>query len=128
MTPIDHLSRRSMLNGIWKASVALGLCGASEGLNAATTKRDQGFWADAMEGISPTDDQFLEEIEKANFLFFLEQTDAESGLVKDRCNVRQTDTSVVASIAATGFGLTALCIGQSRGYISLPDAHKRVIT
>jgi hypothetical protein len=32
----------------------------------------------------------------------------------------------VASIAATGFGLTALCIGEKRGYISLPDAHERV--
>jgi hypothetical protein len=34
----------------------------------------------------------------------------------------------VASIAATGFGLTALCIGQKRGYVSYPDARNRVLT
>ena len=34
---------------------------------------------------------------------------------------------MVASTAATGFGLTALCIAQQRGYISLSDAHQRVI-
>jgi hypothetical protein len=83
---------------------------------------------DITEGISPEDDQFLEEVEKANFLFFLEQTDPETGLVKDRCNTRAVDNGIVASIAATGFGLTALCIGNQRGYISLPDAHKRVFT
>jgi hypothetical protein len=78
--------------------------------------------------ISAEDDQFLEEVEKANFLFFLEQADSETGLVKDRCNVRATDKTVVASVAATGFGLTALCIGHKRGYLSLADAHRRVIT
>jgi hypothetical protein len=80
------------------------------------------------EGISQEDDQFLEELEKACFLFFLEQTEPETGLVKDRCNVSATDTGIVASIAATGFGLTALCIGHERAYISTAEAHKRVFT
>lgn len=77
--------------------------------------------------LSPEDDSFLEELEKANFQFFWEQADSETGLVKDRCNVRQADTGIVASIAATGFGLTALCIGQKRGYVSVQDARNRVI-
>jgi hypothetical protein len=79
-------------------------------------------------GLSPEDEALLEEIEKANFLFFWEQADKESGLVKDRCNVRAEDKTTVASIAATGFGLTALCIGQQRGYVSLADARERVLT
>ncbi len=80
------------------------------------------------ESISAEDDQFLEEIEKANFQFFLEQSDPVTGLVKDRCNVRATDKTLTASIAATGFGLTAFCIGHKRGYLSTGDAHERVIT
>ncbi len=80
------------------------------------------------ETISAEDDVFLEELEKANFQFFRDQTDSETGLVKDRCNVRATDQTTVASIAATGFGLTAVCIGHKRGYLSLGDAHQRVIT
>jgi hypothetical protein len=78
--------------------------------------------------LSPEDDAFLEQLERANFRFFWEQADPESGLVKDRCNVRSTDNSVVASIASTGFGLTALCIGQQRGYVSMADARHRVLT
>lgn len=77
--------------------------------------------------LSPEDDAFLEEVEKANFQFFWEQADPQSGLVKDRCHVRAADNSIVASIASTGFGLTALCIGQKRGYVSFQDARNRVL-
>jgi hypothetical protein len=77
--------------------------------------------------LSPEDDAFLEELEKANFQFFWEQGDPETGLVKDRCNTRIEDKSIVASIAATGFGLTALCIGQKRNYVPLNEARDRVL-
>jgi len=78
------------------------------------------------ETLSPEDDAFLDEIEKANHLFFWEQAHPATGLVKDRCNTRSTDTTIVANIASTGFGLTALCIAQQRGWISLSDARERV--
>jgi len=77
--------------------------------------------------LSPEDNQFLEDLEKASFLFFWEQANSESGLIKDRCNVRTSDRTTVASIAATGFGLTALCIGQKNGWVSLRDARERAI-
>src|SRR5260370_23096960 len=60
--------------------------------------------------LSPEDDQFLDDLERSSFLFFWEQTNPLTGLVKDRCNVRINDTGVVASIASTGFGLSAICI------------------
>ncbi len=82
----------------------------------------------ALPALSPDDAAFLEELERANFQFFREQADPHSGLVKDRCHVSAADNSVVASIAATGFGLTALCIGQQRGYISYGDARDRVLS
>ena len=61
--------------------------------------------------------------------YFWEQASPQTGLVKDRCNARKasTDNAVVASIAATGFGLTALCIGEKRGYLSLTEARTRVL-
>lgn len=58
----------------------------------------------------------MEEIEKAGFLFFWEQADPNTGQVKDRAFAAGNDTRTVSSIAATGFGLTALCIGDQRGY------------
>ena len=77
--------------------------------------------------LSPRDDSFLEELEKAIFQYFWDQTNPSTGMVKDRCNVRSSDNGVVSSIAATGFGLTALCIGEKRGYVSFTLARERVI-
>jgi hypothetical protein len=77
--------------------------------------------------LSSEDDRFLEEIEKANYLYFWEQAHPQTGLVKDRCNVRQNDRGAVASIAATGFGLTALSIAEKRGYITHAQARDRVL-
>jgi hypothetical protein len=77
--------------------------------------------------LSPRDDSFLEELEKAIFQFFWDQTKPSTGMMKDRCNVRSSDSGVVGSIAATGFGLTALCIGEKRGYVSFTLARERVI-
>jgi hypothetical protein len=77
--------------------------------------------------LSPEDDQFLNDLEKASFLFFWEQGNPKTGMVKDRCNVRNNnDQGVASSIAATGFGLTALCIGDQRGFISTSAALERV--
>lgn len=81
----------------------------------------------APSSLSPEDDQLLDEVEKANFLYFWEQANPQTGMVKDRANSRSTDTSIVASIAATGFGLTALSIAQQRNYISVTDARDRVL-
>jgi hypothetical protein len=67
--------------------------------------------------LSKDDNDLLEEVEKAAFLFFWEQANPATGLIKDRCNPAQsTNQQIVASIATTGFGLSALCIGHKRGY------------
>ena len=76
--------------------------------------------------LSPEDDQFLDDLERLNFCYFWEQASPQTGLVKDRCDVTGNDNGVVGSIAATGFGLTALCIAQKRGFISQLDAQSRV--
>jgi hypothetical protein len=73
------------------------------------------------------DDPLLEELERASFRFFWEQANPETGLVRDRCNVRQPNNSELANIAATGFGLTALCIGENREFITLLESQERVL-
>ena len=77
--------------------------------------------------LTPEDDAFLEELERATFRFFLEQSDPDTGLVKDRHNVRAATKNNVSSIAATGFGLTAFCIGAERNYMPAPEAVSRVL-
>jgi len=76
--------------------------------------------------LSPEDDQFLNELEVASIQFFWEQGNSKTGMVKDRCNVHQERPGDAASIAATGFGLTALCIGDQRGFIPTSAALERV--
>ncbi len=106
------------------ASLALGLKPVPAGAQTPASKTK----APPPAVLAADEDAFLEELEKASFLFFVEQADAATGLVKDRANARTTDQGIVASIAATGFGLTALCIGHKRGYIQLGDARQRVLT
>lgn len=77
--------------------------------------------------LTTQDDAFLNQLEQASFLFFWEQGNPLTGLIKDRCNTRANDTSIVASIASTGFGLTAICIAHMRGFVSHADARLRVV-
>jgi hypothetical protein len=77
--------------------------------------------------LSLEDDQFLDDLEQVAFRYFWEQANPATGLVKDRCNVRAPDSNTVASIAATGFGLTALCIGEKRGFIHYFEARRRAM-
>jgi hypothetical protein len=77
-------------------------------------------------GLSAEDDQLLNEVENASVLFFWEQGNPKTGMVKDRCNVHAERPGDAASIAATGFGLTALCIGDQRGFIPTAAALERV--
>lgn len=73
-----------------------------------------------------TDDAFLDQVERATFLFFWEQASATTGQVKDRALAAGNDTRTVSSIAATGFGLTALCVGHQRGYGDAAQIQARV--
>ena len=77
--------------------------------------------------LTQADDDFLNVVEQASFQFFWEQANPQTGMIKDRCNTRINDTSVAASVASTGFGLTAICIGEQRGFVSFADARLRVL-
>jgi hypothetical protein len=125
-------SRRGFLRQIAYSSMALPLLGSAASPLAGLSPELQTA-AKPPEGSSPPtaltqqDEDFLNGLEQANFLFFWEQTDPKTGLTRDRCNVRSNETNVVASIASSGFGLTAICIGQQRGFISYAEARLRVV-
>lgn len=73
-----------------------------------------------------SDEQVLDEIERCAFQFFWNEAGPATGQVKDRALANGNDTRTVSSIAATGFGLTALCIGDARGYGSSASIKERV--
>ena len=63
-----------------------------------------------------TDDQLLDEIERAAYEFFWNEASSTTGQIRDRARINGNHEQRIASIAATGFGLTGLCIADSRGY------------
>ncbi len=121
------ISRRDLLKYSGRAALAfpaLGLggtllgCGGGSGSSTVTPPPPP-----------VSDDEFLDEIERAIFLYFWEQASTTTGLVKDRgWAVGGNDNRPVSSIAATGFGLTALCIGHQRGYGDATQIQDRVLT
>jgi hypothetical protein len=123
-------SRRRLLKGIARVGVCLPFAagGAFSLAQGLTTSADSPAAPRTRTDLSGSEDAFLEDLERANFLYFWEQTNPLTGIVKDRCNVRAPDARVLGSIAATGFGLTALCIGEKRGYVSTREARERVLT
>jgi hypothetical protein len=130
----NRVSRRRLLRQMAGVSLALPFA-QSKALpvlakihaQQADRRRKQSAPLTAPSALSPEDDRFLDDLERSSFLFFWEQANPQTGLIKDRCNVRINDTGVVGSIASTGFGLTAICIAEKRGYISHEDARLRVI-
>jgi len=73
------------------------------------------------------DEAFLEQVESSSFRFFWEQANPYTGIVRDRSNAITPDKSSLGSIAATGFGLTALAIGDERGYEPHTEVRGRVL-
>ena len=77
---------------------------------------------------SKEDDAFLEELGRATFRYFTDAAHPATGLVKDRHHITGKDDRPVASIAATGFGLAALCIADGRRWLPRGEAQQRAQT
>ena len=74
-------------------------------------------------------DVFINDLQQRSFRYFWEQADPNTGLVPDRARMDGSSLDEnhrnVASIAATGFGLTSLCIAADRNWIPRNDALDR---
>jgi hypothetical protein len=73
-----------------------------------------------------SDEALLSEIEQRAFDFFWSEASATTGQVKDRASQDGKDARKIASIAATGFGLSGLCIGHARDYRNKQEIVERV--
>jgi hypothetical protein len=81
--------------------------------------------------LSREDEALLDDLEKSGCLFFWEQGSPNTGQVLDRARHDLNgarDPRRMASIAATGFGLTALSIADKRGYFPHAQIVERVRT
>jgi hypothetical protein len=69
------------------------------------------------------DDEFLDYVQQTGFDYFWYQSNPANGLVPDR-----TRADSASSIAAIGFGLTAIGIGIDHGWITRAEGRDRVLT
>jgi hypothetical protein len=76
--------------------------------------------------VSKAADALLDELEGRGCDFFYNEASPKTGLVRDRAVAAGISQSRVASIAATGFGLSALCIAHQRNYLRPLDCEQRV--
>jgi hypothetical protein len=124
-----ELTRRELLRQVARAGLCIPLASSVlQRLIGPSRQRAAAFTPLAGQlPLSPEDDALLEDLESRNFRYFWEQANPDTGVVRDRCNVVNPDKSSRGSIAALGFGLTALCIGEKRKYVSRPEAEGRVL-
>src|SRR5580658_2533170 len=109
---LRRFSRRELLRKIACAGVGVPVLGLSALSDLQAWNQQAASTAAAPSGknFSESDDELLEELERAIFRYFWGQAHPETGIVLDRNHARDPITNDVGSIAATGFGLTALCI------------------
>jgi hypothetical protein len=116
---LDQPSRRSELRSL--GCIVLLLLGLAGDARSAAAQRYS---------LAADDRALLEDVSHRAFRYFWEQADPNTGLVLDRARADGSPHDEIhrriASIAATGFALTALCIAAERGWIEPRVARERV--
>ena len=79
------------------------------------------------------DDAFLEDLSRRSFMFFWEQADPRTGIIRDRSGLNGGPSANpaardVGSIASVGFGLTGMCIAADRGWLPRAQVLERTRT
>src|SRR6266853_3405225 len=112
MTNKNLLSRREVMKICGMSLLASPLVT----LSACGQRAANSFVEPAAVPYAGTDEQLLDEIQRAVFNFFWSEASEKTGQVKDRALANGNDSRKMSSIAATGFGLASLCIGDQREY------------
>ena len=135
--PASHRGQRLRLTHLWFAFsfILLSITSATgaerpSGPDQSSFINQSSFAERSSQTLSPHDQAFLEDLQRRSFNYFWEQGDPDTGLVPDRARMNGSPLDEnhrnVASIAATGFGLTALCIAAERRWIDANEARERV--
>ncbi len=90
---------------------------------AGITAGIEPFEAYDVDGAS--DEELLDEIERRTVAYFWETADPTHGVAIDH-QANGTDENL-GKVAATGFGLVAVCIGVERGWIPRQDGYDRIL-
>src|SRR5208282_3497959 len=67
--------------------------------------------------LTAADEKFLDDLESRGIQFYVDSADPVTGLMPDRAKADGSGAGEIASIASVGFGLSALCVGDNRGWV-----------
>src|SRR5947209_6799756 len=135
----SHSTRRTRRSAVRRLVIiqllATLLCAHAAALaqQAAASNSRRGSNARGSYKLTRDDEAFIEDLSYRAFLYFIEHADAHTGLVLDRAlasgeaHPANHPSHNITSSAATGFGLTALCVGAERGWIVRDEARSRVL-
>ncbi len=132
--PRGRLSFRSAQSGRpFRSYVASALLMTAWGAAFSRPARAETRPDQDVHSISQADNDLLDDISRRSFRFFWEKMDPHTGLVLDRTMTDggpddNPNHNNVASIAATGFGLSALSIGAAHRWVSPVAARRRIVT
>ncbi len=122
------MDRRRVLQ--WLGSGLAGAMLPCEAILAQKQRKHARPAARTKPVLSAAEEGFLDDMQRRGCLYFLEQADPDTGQVQDRARATGLDGALdprrLSSIAATGFGLTALCIAHKRGYAATEMIEARV--
>ncbi len=99
--------------------VALFLIGSSAGPVLAGNSQ-RSLTVPALKSL--TDEALLDSLQRTGFLYFWDEANPVNGLIRDR-----SQPGSACSIAAQGFGITAICIAIDHGWISRSEGRDRIL-
>ena len=116
-----------LLRGRVWAGVAALILGLAQRAPAAAIDPPR-IWPGGRPGavLTAEDDILLDDLQRAAFLYFVEQADPHTGLVRDRARADGSPSEGKASIAASGFALSAWAVATQRGWVSRDTALAQV--
>ena len=115
-------------SGLSRRELLVAAAGALVPSQVFSQKASSVSLSDNAPPLKADDRDFLEDYAKRCVRYFWEQADPRTGIVMDRArNDGSHSGSNVGSSAATGFGLSALCIGASRGWLPRDQVRNRVL-
>ena len=92
------LSRRRVLRQILAGSLGLPFAQLLGRQRAEAQVDERAATPEEMPVLSADDDRFLDDLERANFQFFWDQGSPNTGMVKDRCDVRNGRQGIAAGL------------------------------
>ncbi len=122
--PDEKKARSRADDGVFRQSLVLtGLMWSVIVAGLAFTNADAG--EASISGtdyrLSTEDEEFLDKVQRKAFDYFWDGFDPVTGLIGDKARGRRT------SIANSGFGLSAYCIGVERGWVTRQEVYDRVL-